>query len=31
MTKKLLSGRVRYTLSECAQKWDCPEQAILEL
>jgi hypothetical protein len=31
MIKKLLSGRVRYTLSECAQEWDCPEQAILEL
>ncbi len=31
MKKKLLSGRVRYTLPECAQKWDCPEQAILEL
>ena len=31
MIKKILSGRVRYTLSECAQEWDCPEQAILEL
>jgi len=31
MIKNLLSGRVRYTLSECAQEWDCPEQAILEL
>ena len=31
MIKKLLSGRVRYTLSECAQEWNCPEQAILEL
>ena len=31
MIKKLLSGRARYTLSECAQEWDCPEQAILEL
>ena len=31
MIKKLLSERARYTLSECAQEWDCPEQAILEL
>ena len=31
MIKNLLSGRVRYTLSECAQEWNCPEQAILEL
>ena len=31
MIKKLLSEKEHYTLSECAQEWDCSEQAILQL
>ena len=31
MIKKLLSEKQHYTLSECAQEWDCSEQAILQL
>ena len=31
MIKKLLSEKEHYTLSECAQEWDCSEQDILQL